>query len=123
MRTCSRCKQQSGSRASDCVHCGQPFPEPKQAMLLRTIRKCGACGAEGKPNAQYCECGERLPLTYANRHTQRTPTGQKRYEARKRMLDSMRGPACICGLHGYHECTRTAEWRGDLLAFLSARQQ
>jgi hypothetical protein len=85
-------------------------------------RTCSACGQQAKPHAQFCLCGQRLPSTYTNRHP-RTKRGQRRCDAQDRMLAGMRGPACVCGLRGPHECTRTEEAIGDRLAFLSNRQR
>ena len=85
------------------------------------MRTCSACGAEAKPHAQMCECGTRLPSTYSNRHPL-TASGQKRAAALKRVLKEMRGPACVCGCRGPHECTRTAEWKQETLSTLRSRQ-
>jgi hypothetical protein len=85
------------------------------------MRTCSNCGAQARPHAQSCDCGVRLPATYSNRH-KRTPQGQKRADAQTRLLAGMRGPACVCGLRGPHECTRTEEWRQDTLSRLAMRQ-
>lgn len=86
------------------------------------IRVCSNCGAQAKRWAHVCEeCDCRLPCTYKNRHP-RTESGEKRQQAQARILGAMRGPACVCGLHGPHECTRTTEWKQGTLALLAARQ-
>ena len=86
------------------------------------MRTCSACGAEAKPHKQMCECGERLQATYSNRHVP-TASGVKRRAAEEIMLAGMRGPACVCGCRGPHECTRTTEWKQDTLARLARRQR
>ena len=65
--------------------------------------------------------GAELPLTYTNRHPI-AASGVKRATAQARLLTGMRGPACVCGLRGPHECTRTQEWKQDTLSLLSMRQ-
>jgi hypothetical protein len=84
-------------------------------------RKCANCGATAIKHCQYCrQCSARLPSAKSNRHP-RTATGESRRAALARMLAGMRGPACVCGLHGPHECTRTREWKDALLSLLRRR--
>lgn len=122
MRTCSACGKQSGSRAHYCVHCEFPFPEPKKHSQALYVRKCSDCGAPANKWAQHCySCNARLPSTYSN-HRPRTPIGEKRQAAQARMLEGMRGPACVCGCRGPHECTRTPEWKQETMSLLAMRQ-
>jgi hypothetical protein len=87
-----------------------------------SVRVCGACGAPAVKHKQRClRCGARLPATYSNRHP-RTVTGEQRALARDRVLEGMRGPPCVCGLRGPHECTRTPAWKAECLALIAAKK-
>jgi hypothetical protein len=87
------------------------------------MRICSNCGAQAGYHKQICEaCGERLPKAHAKSYHCRTPRGQQRVDAQVRMLAGMRGPACVCGCRGPHECTRTTEWKQETFSLLSMRQ-
>lgn len=121
MRTCKRCGLKSGTRAQECKHCGEDFPASESVRRQKgELRKCGVCGATAGKYKRDCSCGERLAKMYVKTPYVRTPRGQRRACASERLTAGMRGPACVCGLRGPHECTRTAEWKEETLSRLAA---
>lgn len=89
---------------------------------LQNVRACSNCGKKAKRWARECSaCGFDLPKSVENRHP-RTDNGERRHTAQELLLSAMQGPACVCGLRGPHECTRTEEWRKDCLSRLAMRQ-
>ncbi len=88
------------------------------------MRTCSYCGKQAGYHKQLCEgCGEQLPKSHITREPRRTLRGQQRYEARCKLLDGMDAPACVCGLRGPHaNCTRSREWRDEMLSLLAMRR-
>lgn len=115
-------------------------------------RKCSNCGASAKRYAHYCDCGTKLPPATASvvrlcgkcgaaipRYARacatcgadkqgivlqpRSADSTRRQAAECKLLAGMRGPACVCGLRGPHECTRTREWAETTMARLISNAQ
>jgi hypothetical protein len=75
------------------------------AVVGKYKRCCAACGST---QVVRTTAGPKTPCTSA---------------ADARLLAGMHGPACVCGLRGPHECTRTTEWKQDTLSLLAMRQR
>jgi hypothetical protein len=82
------------------------------------MRTCSVCFAVvGKYERCCAACGSTQVI-----RTTAGPKTLRKYAAYARLLAGMRGPACVCGLRGSHECTRTEHWKKETLSLLSMRQ-